>query len=75
MEKKRYTDEGFKESLRKVQTQELGLIPEGVELEKYTRLRRLLRRWSKTEVIKNGLDSSVIEAKNCWRKRERGRGV
>ena len=25
--------------------------------------------------MNNGLDSSVIEANNLWRKRERGRGV
>ena len=50
------------------------MIPEGVESGEYMILRRFLRRGSTTEVLNNGLASSVIEAKNSWRKRERGRG-
>ena len=35
---------------------------------------RSLRRGSTTEVLNHGLESSVIEVNNCWRKRERGMG-
>ena len=57
-------DKGFQEAFRKVQNREVGLIPEGVEVGKYTSLMISLMRGSKTEVLNNELESSVIEANN-----------
>ena len=54
-------DEGFHEALRKVQTQEVGSITEGGEVGEYMSLRIFFRRGLKTEVLKDGLEISVIE--------------
>ena len=52
----------------------MGLIPAGVEVGEDISLRILLIIGSTTDVLNNGLDSSVIEVKNCWRKIEIGQG-
>ena len=43
-----YLEEGFHEALRELQTREVGLIPEGVNVGENMSLRRLLRRGSTT---------------------------
>ena len=45
-----------------------------MEVREYINLIILLRRESTTEVLDNGLDSSVIEVNNCWSKIEMGWG-
>ena len=60
--------EGFQQGLRRIQQEEVGLITWGVDVGEDTILRRLLRRGSTTEVLNNGLDSSVIEAINILMK-------
>ena len=48
--------EGFQEALWKVQTQEVGMISEGVKVLENMSLRILLSIWSKMDVLNNGLD-------------------
>ena len=67
-------DKDFQQGLRRVKEEEVGLIHEGVVVAEDMSLRRSLRRRSTTEVLNNGLDISVIEANNRWRKGEMGRG-
>ena len=57
-------NEGFQEALQKVQTQEVGLILEVVEVVEDTSLSRFLRRRPTTEVLNNRLESLVIDSKN-----------
>ena len=52
----------------------MGLIPERVEVGEYTSLRIPIIRGSAKGVFNNGLESSVIEVNNRWRKREVGWG-
>ena len=54
--------------------EEVGLIPEGVEVAEDMSLRRLSKRGSTTEVLNRGLDILVIEANNLWSKIEKGKG-
>ena len=53
----RNTGEGFQQGLIRVQLEEVGLIPEGVEVGKKMSPRRLLKIGSTTEVLNNGMDS------------------
>ena len=47
-----------------------GLIPDDVDIGEDMSLWKSMRRGSTTEVLKKGLDTSVIETNNRWRKRE-----
>ena len=67
-------DKGFQQGLRRVQLEEVGLIPEGLDVGEEISFRRLLRRLLTTEVLNNRMDSSVISLNNRLRKRERGWG-
>ena len=51
-----------------------GLIPAGVDIGEDICLWISLSRGASTEMLKIGLDTSVIEANKIWRKREGGRG-
>ena len=51
------TEKGFQQGLMRVQLEEVGLIPEGLEVTKDTSLRIPLRRILSTEVLNNGLES------------------
>ena len=61
-------DKGFQQGLRRVQPEEVGMIPKGVEVGEDMSLRILLRRGLTKEVLNNGLDSSMTEANSNWRK-------
>ena len=65
-------DKAFQQGLSRVQLEEVGMIPEGVELEEYMSLRISLRIGSTKTILNNLLVSSVIEANNRWSKIERG---
>ena len=67
-------EKGFQQGLMRIKLKEVGLIPDGVEEEEDMILRRSLIRGLTTEVLNNGLESSVIELNNRWRKRERKLG-
>ena len=58
-----YLEEGLYEALRDLQMREVGLIPEGFDVEEYTSLKRSLSRGSITECLNRGLDILVVEAK------------
>ena len=66
-------NEGFQEGLRDVQAGEVVLIMEGVNMGEDTMITKSLRGGSMMEVLNKGLDDSVLEANNLWRKRESGR--
>ena len=51
------TEKGFQQGLMRVQLEEVGLIPEGLEVTKDMSLRIPLRRILSTEVLNNGLES------------------
>ena len=68
-----YLEEVFHEALMELQAREVGLIPDVFEVGENMILRILLSRGSTNEVFNRGLDTSVIEAKNRWRNRDRGR--
>ena len=66
-------NEEFQEGLRDVQAGEVVLIMEGVNMGEDTMITKSLRGGSMMEVLNKGLDGSVLEANNLWRKRESGR--
>ena len=66
-------DEDFHEGLKELQARGEGLIPAGVDIGEDMSLQRSLRIGSTKEATKKGLDTSVIYAKNTWRKRGRVR--
>ena len=55
--------------MRRVQLEEVGLIPEGVKVGEYMSLKISLKRGPTMEVLNNKLDTSVIEEKLFWIKR------
>ena len=68
-------DGDFQQALHKLQIEEVVLIPEVVDVVEEMRLRISFRGFTTMELLNNGLNSSVVEAKNHWRKIERGRGL
>ena len=63
-------DEEFQEVLRGFQEREKGLILVVVDVGGRMSLRISLGRGYMTEVLNRGMDASVIEANNQWRKIE-----